>query len=33
MPPRDPRLIAEGYPFPTLRYADQPYVVRTNDGA
>ncbi len=33
MPPRDPRLIVEGYPFPTLRYADQPYVVRTEDGA
>ena len=29
----DPRLIATGRPIPSEGYADQPYVVRTDDGA
>lgn len=33
MPSRDPRNITEGSLIPVQRYADQPYVVRTDDGA
>ncbi|MFW5798843.1 MAG: hypothetical protein ACOCXX_04225, partial [Planctomycetota bacterium] len=29
----DPRHIATGHPIPTEHYADQPYIVRTDDGA
>lgn len=31
--PPDPRHIANGLPIPTVGYADQPYVVKTDDGA
>lgn len=33
MPSRDPRNITEGSLIPVQRYADQPYVVHTDDGA
>ncbi len=33
MPQPDPRNVATGLPIPTERYADQPYVVKTDDGA
>ena len=33
MPQPDQRNIATGRPIPTERYADQPYIVKTDDGA
>jgi hypothetical protein len=32
-PPTDPRLLALGWDIPTQHYSDQPYVVKTDDGA
>jgi len=29
----DPRHIANGWPIPSEGYADQPYIVKTDDGA
>ena len=32
-PEQDPRCIVNGWEIPTETYADQPYIVRTDDGA
>ena len=32
-PVSDPRLLSQGRPIPTKGYADQPYIVQTDDGA